>query len=308
MSRRVALIIGGALLLIAAGTWTLTHRQAPLPHDTIDGGDGGGLPRAQPLDERIDGAALQRAAQDPVAEALQALVVMRNGHLVFERYGAGFSAESMLDGGGFARALLALAAGVAANDGALPPTALQGFEPPALRAGIESGSQQPYALYLSQKVWSRLNAASAWIERPSAAAAAPADCCLHARVLDWMRLASLLADNGRFEGKQVIPAGWVQRMQRPLSADAVRGFGIELAAAAHGAEAFAAPQVFFLRGPQRWRLWLCAPLKLAVLFGAAAPAANWDETRLPNLVLRAVSDRPSEPGDATELQRLVPGH
>jgi hypothetical protein len=128
-----------------------------------------------------------------------------------------------------------------------------------------------------------------------------------------MRIASLLTDNGRFEGKQVVPAGWVQRMQRPLSLDAVRGFGIELSAAAHGAEPFATAGVFFARGPAHWRLWLVPPLKLAILFGGeSASSANvstaWDETRLPNLVIRAVSDRLPEPGELPDLQRLVPGH
>ena len=308
MSRRIALIVCGALLLVAAGFWMSTHRQPQSPRDLIGGGDGGGLPRANPLDERIDDAALERAVQDPSAQGLQAFLVMREGHIVFERYGAGLSAESMIDGGAFAQALLALAVGVAVNDGTLPPAAVQGFDPNMLRAAIETGTQQPYALYLSRKLWSRLNADPAWIARPAGAAAVPADCCLHARVLDWMRVASLLADNGRFEGKQLIPAGWVQRMQRPVSLDAVRGFGVELAAAAHGAEPFATRDLFFLRGPQNWRLWLIPPLKLAVLFGAAESSATWDETRLPNLVIRAVSDRPSEPGNATDLQRLVPGH
>jgi hypothetical protein len=135
-------------------------------------------------------------------------------------------------------------------------------------------------------------------------------------VLDWMRVASLLVGDGHFEGKQVLPAGWAQRMARPLSLDAVRGFGLQLAPAAHGAEPFASAGVLFLRGPEHWRLWLVPTLKLAVLFGAAAPtpatgaarAGDWDETRLANLVIRAVSDRPAQPGDVTDLQRLVPGH
>ena len=176
---------------------------------------------------------------------------------------------------------------------------------------IEAGAHQSYADYLSHKLWSRLNANAAEFRYPAAMGDA-ADCCLYARVPDWMRVASLLTDNGRFEGKQVVPAGWMQRMQRPLSPDSVRGFGIELAAAAHGAEPFATAGVFFIRGPLHWRLWLVPSLKLAILFGNDEASSDaqvaWDETRLPNLVIRAVSDRPPEPGDLSELQRLVPGH
>ena len=310
MSRRRALYaVAGSvlLLLLGAGLWRFDHRGGQGLREPIAGGDGGGLARSSLSDERIDAAALERAVQDPAAAGLRAFVVLREQYLVFERYGAGISADSMIDGGAFAQVLLALAAGAAANDGLLPAAAQQGFDPNALRSAIESGSGQPYAQYLSRKVWSRLNAHPAWIERPDADGPVPADCCVHARVLDWMRVAGLLTDNGRFEGKQIIPAAWLQRMQRPLSLDAVNGFGIQLAAAAHGAEPLAAAQVFFLRGPQHWRLWLVPTLKLAVLFGADLQSPM-DETRLPNLVIRAVSDRAPEPGDMSDLQRLVPGH
>jgi CubicO group peptidase (beta-lactamase class C family) len=309
----VAGVVLLALLSLAGSRsgWWLSHTAsgANANADAVAGGDGGGLPRATPLDERMDAAALERALQDSATAGLQALVVMRDGYVVFERYGRGFAGDTVVDGGSFARGVLGLVAGIAVENATLSPDALQGFDPDALRAAIEAGAHQSYSAYLSHKLWSRLNAGAASFEY-SAAVRGPADCCLHARVLDWMRLASLLTDNGRFEGKQLVSNGWLQRMQRPLAPDSVRGFGIELAAAAHGAEPFAMPGVFFLRGPEHWRLWLVPPLKLAILFGASGSDSTplWDETRLPNLVVRAVSDRPPQAGDLSELQRLVPGH
>jgi hypothetical protein len=311
MTRRASIAIGSAVLLLALGC-----TQTSTPHVVVAGGDAGGLPRALPAEERIDAAALEHALQDPAAVKLAAFVVMRDEYLVFEHYGRGLAADSVIDGGHFAEGLIAMAAGAAAQQGALNLDAMQGFDPAALRAAIESGTHQRYETYLSHKIWSRINAAPAWIELSANGAATPADCCLHARVLDWMRIASLLVGDGRFEGTQVLPAGWTQRMARPLSLDSVRGFGLQLAPAAHGAEPFATAGVLFLRGPGHWRLWLVPTLKLAVLFGAAAPSPassagrtdEWDETRLANLVIRAVSDRPPQPGDLTDLQRLVPGH
>ena len=135
------------------------------------------------------------------------------------------------DAADFAEALIAMAAGTAAQQGVLNIDAMHGFDPGALRLAIESGTQQRYENYLSQKIWSPLNAAPAWIELPAKGATTPADCCLHARMIDWMRVASLLVGDGHFEGRQVLPAGWVQRMARPLSLDAVRGFGLQLAPA-----------------------------------------------------------------------------
>lgn len=319
MNRRISRIAACVLILIAIVLVTgrsLPDRQAAKPRVLVAGGDAGGLPRSMPADERIDAAALERAARDPAAAQLAAFLVLRDDHLVFERYGLGLAADSIIDGGHFAEALIAMAIGTATGQGALSVDAIHGFDPHALRAAIESATQERYESYLSDRIWRPINAAPGWIELPADAAATPADCCLHARVLDWMRVASLLVGDGRFEGKQVLPAGWTQRMARPLSPDAVRGFGLQLAPAAHGTEPFATAGVLFLRGPDHWRLWLVPTLKLAVLFGAAAPgpptaaarAPDWDETRLANLVIRAVSDRRAQPGDVTELQRLVPGH
>jgi len=319
----IAALALAAVLVIVARSLS-RHRESDATVE-VQGGDGGGLPRARPQEERFDEAALERVPQDRVADGLQALVVMRDDHIVFERYGRGLGAGSIIDSGHFATALLALAAGVASEERVLSAQALRGFEPDALRGAIEQGSQLHYEVYLSRYVWSRLNAAAAWIALPVNGAAVPADCCFHARVLDWLRVASVLLGDGRFEGTQVVPSGWVQRMVRPLALNtspgvaaggvANSGFGVELATGAHGAEPFAAEGVFFLRGPGRWRLWLVPGLRLAVLFGAATPdpgnsasAGAWDETRLPNLVMRTLSDRPAQPGDLNDLQRLVPGH
>jgi len=312
-----AALVGAVVVALGILGW-LFHMHAPTgtqptpAGDRIAGGDGGGLPRATLAIERIDAAAVERAAGDGSSAGLRAFVIVRDGELVYERYGGGVSGDTPVDGGGFARALLALAFGIAAGEGVPPASSVSGFDPASLRQAIETASAQSYPAYLSRRLWSRLNAGPAWIEH-APGTAVPADCCVHARVLDWMRVATLLVDGGHFEGKQLVAAKWLQRMQQPLSADSLEGFGVELAPSASGAEHFASPGVFFLRGLNRWRIWLVPPLRLAVLFGSDLPAmtdagAVWDETRLPNAVIRAVSDRPPEAGDLSQLQRLVPGH
>jgi hypothetical protein len=108
-------------------------------------------------------------------------------------------------------------------------------------------------------------------------------------------------------------------MVAPLADDPGRGLGVWLAPAAHGAEPFAAPRVVFLRGPGSTRLWLMPTLDLAVLLvddgrpesqpGPAKPgeaATPFDETRLPNLVIRALRAQQAVPGQG--LGELVSGH
>jgi hypothetical protein len=308
----VALV--SALCLLWPG---LLVRQRSAARVLVSGGDAGGLPRVQPQQEHIDAGALERASHDAAAAGLQALVIVRHGYIVFERYGHGINADSTIDSGAFAQVLLALVSGIAAHDNSLPLLTLNGFDPPRLRMAIEAGTRQSYPDYLSLHLWRRLNAAPAWIALPGAdagagagaTASAPADCCFHARLLDWLRVACVLLDDGHFEGKSVVPPGWVARMRHPVSASGRDGFGVELAAAAPGAEPFATDDVFFVRGPGRWRLWLMPTLDLGVLFGSQSDAAaNWDETRLPNLVIRAVAERPEQRSAGSQLQQLVPGH
>jgi hypothetical protein len=318
----VGVVLLALLALLSRGFPSRQHSAVRL---LVNGGDAGGMPRVQPSEEHLDAAALDNASHDAAAEGLQALIVLRHGYIVYERYGHGFDADSIIDSGAFARALLALAAGIAAHDDRLPLQSLNEFDPDRLRDAIEAGNGQSYPDYLSLRLWRRLNAGPAWIAAPTAASVngatgadratggatveAPADCCFHARLLDWLRVAAVLLDDGRFEGKAVVPPGWVERMRRPVSASGTEGFGVELAPAAHGAEAFAVDDVFFLRGPGRWRLWLMPTLKLGVLFGSAAgPPAAWDETRLANLAIRAVSERAQQRDSGSQLQQLVPGH
>jgi CubicO group peptidase (beta-lactamase class C family) len=300
----VALCAGVALLWLGSA-----GRQGSGPRVTVTGGDAGGLPRVSPQQEHLDPAALEAASHDAAAEGLQAMIVARHDYIVYERYGRGVSADTVIDSGSFAQSLVALTAAIAAHDGKLAMPSLTGFDAARLRAAIEAGTGQSYPDYLSLHLWRRLNAAAAWIALPAAGATAPADCCFHARLQDWLRVAMVLLDDGNFEGKAVVPPGWVERMRRPTSADGSAGFGVELAAAAHGAEPFAADDLLFLRGPGRWRLWVIPSLRLALLFGSKSAASpGWDETRLPNLVIRALSERPAQRGVGSQLQQLVPGH
>jgi len=308
---RGALWVLGALLALAVGL--LGYRQLaarqPGARVLVRGGDGGGLPIAPPSDEHFNAAALARIATDPAAAGLQALLVTRDGHVVLARYGHGIDADTRIDSGGFARVLVALTAGIAAQQRALAPTALHGFDPDRLRAAIEQGVHQPYAQFLSRRLWSRLNAADAWIELPAAGAPVPADCCFQARLQDWLRVGGLLVNDGNFEGTAVLEPGWVARMRRPYSQDAEQGMGVALPSRRAGAPVYEANDVFLLRGPGRWRLWLVPSLRLVVLFGAPSAAGGaWNEARLPNLVMEALTDRPASQRAQSLLQQLVPGH
>lgn len=286
-------------------------QRAPTPAgEAVAGGDGGGLPRASLSAEGFDAAGLAAAVRLAQAQGARALLVMRHGHLVSESYWH-MEATDRVEGGDLGDAALALAAGVALQElGVAPPSGA--LDPLRQVAAIEQASHLRYAAWLSRSVWQPLQAAPAVLAGTPGEAAR--GCCLAARAIDWLRLAGTLLGDGRFEGTQVAPRGWTAAMWRPLAGDSTRGFGLWLAPAASGAEPFAAADAAFLRGPGRTRLWLLPGAALAVLLvdapaaaGATpATAAPYDETRVPNAILRSLIDlqRPAAQG----LDTLVPGH
>jgi hypothetical protein len=310
VKRRI--LIGAALLLALAAALAWQHQHSASGRALrlmVRGGDAGGLPLAQPADEHLDAAALALMARDPAANGLAALMIMRHGHLVYSRYGRGTTADTVIDAGAFASALLALSTGIALDERLIHSAPIV-FEPEQLRSLLESASHEGYADFLGQQLWSRLNAAPAWISVPRAGAPAPVDCCFHARLVDWLRVGGLLANDGNFEDIDIVSRSWVERMRQPQPSGAT-GYGVALPSHRPGAPSYEASDLFLLRGPGHWRLWIVPSLRLVVLFGAAdfrgAPA-DWDESRLPDLAIEAVTDRPAVPPGTTLLQRLVPGH
>lgn len=289
--------------VLVVGYWQMTRQPAPVSL-AVPGGDGGGLPRATPESEGFDAVGLQRAADYARSNGAQAFLVMRHSHLVVERYGGGVDVHSDVDGGSFAELLVALAAGIAVRDHAMsePHSPLASA---ALAAQIAAASHLSYPQFLSRKLWQPLNAAAAQILLTAPGATAPADCCLQARATDWLRVAELVIADGRFEGTQVLPAGWAQRVSQPSVADPGRAMGLWLASSAHGAEPYVAHEVLFLRGPGQTRLWMAPRQAIAILLVAPAGSGN-DETRLPNMVFRALRESPS--GTNRNIGDLVPHH
>jgi len=310
---RLRLIGWGVIAALAVLTlrfWHGAQRAAP-GSIAVPGGDGGGLPRAEVESEGFDAAALREVVRYARSSGAQALLVTRHAHLLIEQYEADLDERSAIDTGSFAEVLVVLAAGIALHEDALPePQDLRLVDAMAankLATQIAAASHMTYPQFLSRNIWQPLNAARAHFLLTSPAATLNAGCCFAARSSDWLRVAELLSADGRFEGTQVLPAGWAQRVLKPSAEDPGRAFGVWLAGSAHGAEPFVAHDVFFLRGVGRTRLYVAPPLDIAILLlDTRAATASDDETRLPNMVFRALRAGPA--ADRQSIGELVPGH
>ena len=286
MTRRATRwLLLSVVLLAAAGGWRWhALRTAEGSGIVIHGGDGGGLPRAVASQEGFDERALHSAWAYADTQGMRALLIMRHGHLVLEQYARGADGDALVGGSELDHALLMLAAGVAVERYGMAMAAGERCDEACLMHTLTTASGQDYPSFLSREVWQPLNAAPArWL--------APG---VRARASDWLRVAGLVLQDGRFEGTQVVPPGWVARLGGTPPAS--------------GAEPFAAGEVVLLRGAGATRLWLVPRLDLAILSVADAqpPGAAVDETRLPRMVMRSLRDLPAAGGAG--LNDLVPGH
>jgi CubicO group peptidase (beta-lactamase class C family) len=186
----------------------------------------------------------------------------------------------------------------------------QSTDPQLLALVLERATGQRYAQYLSRSLWQRIGAADAWLWLDRAGGAAHVDHGLLAHQGDWIRVAELLLKDGRYQGDEIIVPGWVTQMLAPAKTHANYGSYLRLGSpAAAGATPYATDDVFVVDGNGNW-LWLVPSMQIAVLCtGDARRGPDWDDARVPNLIVRGARDfvpPPARPG--ADLSKLVPHH
>jgi hypothetical protein len=75
-----------------------------------------------------------------------------------------------------------------------------------------------------------------------------------------------------------------------------------------GATPYATSDVLMIEGGGN-RMWLIPSLQIAILRTGAAPAADWDDGRIPNFVIHGTRDFvPAAARPGADLRQLVPNH
>ena len=188
----------------------------------------------------------------------------------------------------------------------------QPSDPQLLALVIERATGQRYASYLSQALWRRIGAADAWLRLDRPGGTVRADCCMLAHQGDWIRIGQLLVHDGNYRGDEVLRPGWITLMRTPTQSDPQYGAYVRVRwAPAPGQSPLAARDVFAVEGEGGNRLWLVPSLQIAILCTgpAAGRDAAWDDSRVPNLVIRAARDAlPAAAQPGADVSALVPGH
>lgn len=289
-----------------------------------------------PLTEAgIDPAAVQLAVDYAGKRKSSALVIGRNGHIVFEKYWGGTTLDTPLPMSSFGRVLPALLVGSAMNDrlivnldepvsSYLPEFAgkpagsdtlrdllaertRDTSEPPELLALVlERIAKQPYEIIVSERLWKPIGGGELSFDRngPVEIRANAAACCgVSARISDWMRIGELLARDGVFEGNQFTPPHYVQLMLKPTHKDSAIGFGVNVGGT------FAAADVAWLRSSWGQRLWVVPSLSLVILRVGGDPEESdgWDEAMIPDSIIRGTSGwKPRSAGEGVDPKKFAP--
>ena len=93
---------------------------------------------------------------------------------------------------------------------------------------IQRATGQRYGEYFSEKIWQPLGARDAFFFVDQEGGMVHADCCMWASIRDMVRVGEMLLNKGVFNGKQILPEGWVDEMIVPSKANVNYGMQIWL--------------------------------------------------------------------------------
>ncbi len=104
---------------------------------------------------------------------------------------------------------------------------------------IERAMGIPIAKLLSERVWKPIGASDATFQLDRPGGVARVMCCMRATPTDWARLGQLVLQDGVWNGRQVLPKGWVATMAMPSPRNPNFGLGLWLG------EPYAAMRTYF---------------------------------------------------------------
>lgn len=171
---------------------------------------------------------------------------------------------------------------------------------------IERATKMRYGQFVGRHVLRPIGArgGKVWVNRPGGLA--HSGCCMHLPAESWLRLGLLLLKDGKVDGKQLLPRGYVAEMRRGTPQNRHFGLGIWIGSPWQERRGFGAPgrpgpqvlhsepyldpDLFLFDGNSNQVLYLSPRHDLAILRMGDTPPAKpeWDNARLANLIMRAL--------------------
>jgi CubicO group peptidase (beta-lactamase class C family) len=173
---------------------------------------------------------------------------------------------------------------------------------------LERATGESFERYVERRLWVPLGGGVGefYLDRSNGMPAVY--CCFRATPRDWLRVGSLLASDGRFDGRQVLPRGWVGQMAHDTSTANPR-YGLQVwsgratrgrrsyvtgslqGAVPHG-EDFITDDIVWMEGGGGRSIW-AVPSQQLVIVRLGRASRTWDASVLPNTILRGLSPPPA---------------
>jgi CubicO group peptidase (beta-lactamase class C family) len=167
---------------------------------------------------------------------------------------------------------------------------------------LQRATNTPVLQYFEERLWTPLEAENGifYAERPGGRA--HIDCCFRATPGDWVRLGSMLAHDGVYNGQQVLPSGWVGEMTAPGRHYEAYGLHMwrgqpyrEIREVYEGtgighyqSEPFLVDDILFLEGGSNRVMWVSPSLDLVIL-RLGRTTDKWDHSFIPNTIIRGLN-------------------
>jgi CubicO group peptidase (beta-lactamase class C family) len=177
---------------------------------------------------------------------------------------------------------------------------------------IERATGRRYAEFIGREILAPIGAPGGeiWIDRPGGLA--HSGCCMRLPAQSWLRLAILLLDDGVAGGRRLLPPGFVDAMRRGTPQNPHYGLGVWVAGPYVERRGFAAPDapgpkvlhgepyldrdLFLFDGNSNQTVYVSPATRMVILRTGETPpqTPEWDNARLPNLLIGAIVPRPGE--------------
>jgi CubicO group peptidase (beta-lactamase class C family) len=172
---------------------------------------------------------------------------------------------------------------------------------------LQRASGKRYAAYLSERLWSRIGAPTAYLWLDREGGMPRTFCCLYTNARGWLRIGRLILNQGRVGDDQVVPAEWIRDMTTPASTNANYGYQVWLGSPkgterpyndttikAYHSEPYLAKDVVFIDGFGGQRVYI-VPSQQLIIVRTGQAQMKWDDAKMPNAILRGVRSLEQQP-------------
>jgi CubicO group peptidase (beta-lactamase class C family) len=165
---------------------------------------------------------------------------------------------------------------------------------------IQNATGKRYAQYLSERLWSRIGAPTAYVWLDREGGMPRTFCCIYTTARGWLQVGRLILDRGRSGGETVIPEAWIREMITPAKTNPNYGYQVWLGSPpgterryndktvkAFHSEPFVVEDMVFIDGFGGQRVYI-VPSKDLIIVRTGRAQIEWDDAKLPNALLRGM--------------------